>query len=63
VKEQHDLINGLNTMIATDPASRFLMFIAGVLSPPLHVYVSGNSRKSSVTIIGVMFVMSYHTSY
>jgi hypothetical protein len=49
VKEQQDFSNGLTTITATETACRSLSLMRGELFPPSQVFVTGNSRKSSVT--------------
>jgi hypothetical protein len=58
VKEQQDFSNGLKIITATDDAFNPLRVIRGDRFPPSQVWVGGNSRKSSETIIRSITIQS-----
>jgi hypothetical protein len=50
-KEQQDGWKGFTAITATDAALRLETLIRGEVSDPSQVWVGGNSRKSSLTMI------------
>jgi hypothetical protein len=52
--EQQDGWKGLTAITATDTAERPEILIRGDILLPSHVYVGGNSRKSSLMTSGSM---------